>query len=106
MQAIAGLALLSFLLFGCQATPKRVAFTTLNGVAIAVDAARGAYIEAYRAGKIDPATHGEVIAIDNKFSAAMNTAISAAEINWSSPPTSELQLLALQLITTIEKIIK
>ena len=94
-------AVVLLFLTACQATPKRVAYTTLNSVAIAVDAARGAYVEAYKADKIDAATHDEVIALDLKFSKAMNTAISAAEFNWGSPPTQDLQNLAFDLIRTI-----
>ena len=104
LTSFASILLLLFVFTGCDTTPKRIAYTSLSVVASTVDASRGAYVDAYKAGKVTPENHAKVVDIDKKYTASMLTAINLAQYNWSAAASQEVINLAQDLITTIKEV--
>jgi hypothetical protein len=89
---------------GCKSTPRRITYTTLSSVAVAVDTARAVYVDTYRAGKVNAETHTRVLKMDLAYTEAMHSAIRAAQYEWSAPVSDDLIRLARELIETIQTV--
>lgn len=88
---------------GCNTTQSAqgIAYKTLRSTWLSVDAAMQVANELYQAGKLTPAQRLEIIAAHDKYRVSMDTAISAASLNWDSATPADVSTLARDVITLI-----
>jgi hypothetical protein len=91
-----------FALAGCQSmTPRQAAYQSLGAIVLTVDQARSAYADAINLGQVSEEKQGEIDMLISKYQIAMNAALTAAEMDYSSAAPSEVAAIAAQVTSAI-----
>ena len=108
MKTIASLLVVAFALLtftGCK-SPQQAAYTTLASIGLSVDKAMTAAAHAKVAGKISEADWNKIANAHGKFVVAYSTACDLAAYDYSRFAPSEVIALQMELLNTINVLLK